>query len=72
MGWVILALVCCQAGVVIHRPSTQFDLQSCMREAAQINQEWRATHFTGLATCQPVRGRRVQSDDQAVATLYAQ
>lgn len=70
--WVILAVVCCQAGVVVHRPSTQFDLQSCLREAAQINQEWRAARVTGLATCQPARDPLAQSKDQAVATLYDQ
>jgi hypothetical protein len=50
--WVIVAAILWPDGFQdIYRPTTQFDLQSCQREAAAVNRDWRQSGIVGLATC---------------------
>jgi len=50
--WVINASIIWPDGVQdIYRPTTRFDLASCLKKRSKINQEWREAHIRGYATC---------------------
>jgi hypothetical protein len=52
IAWVIVAAILWPDGFQdIYRPTTQFDLQSCQREAAAVNRDWRQSGIVGIATC---------------------
>ena len=51
-AWVIVAAILWPDGYQdTYRPTTQFDLQSCQRQAAAINRDWRQSGIVGVATC---------------------
>jgi hypothetical protein len=52
-SYVIVAALCCDLNgeLMLFKPSTRFDQQSCMREALQIDKDWHDRGKIGFAAC---------------------
>jgi hypothetical protein len=57
MDWgafVIIAAIMTNGQVTTYQPSTLFDREACIKQATQINTEWRAQGLHGFASCKLV------------------
>lgn len=50
-AYVIIAAVWLNGQTAAYHPSTLFDREACIKQAAQINADWRAQDVHGIATC---------------------
>jgi len=50
-SFVIVAALMVNGHATTYQPSTLFDREACIKQAAQINTEWRAEGLRGFASC---------------------